>query len=336
MLPLPGLLLLWTPARAEEAPPSWESAYQLLCAQGRLTPEESRLLTAGGSVAKVVDTDDRSEILTFAATSVRTTPSRVHELLRDLEGCRGEPWTREIGVFERGETGLALTVDPNDVRFLSECRLNDCELRLSAEAIEELRNGISAAPLSRRGTRANLLFGETLARYVEAYRTRGDAALFLYVNNRDPVRVADSLARVFARSPFLYALAPDLFTYLEKYPEGRPADAWDVVYWVKEKFWLRDVTSVWHLVVTDRAVGPGRLVLAVSKQLYASRYYESSLGTTALLEGPAGSYLFLITRTRADIRPTGFTRVERALLNYLVRRRLQARLVSLRAQLERP
>jgi len=340
-LPLLALALLSAPrtSPADPQPSPGPDPLPILWGVGRLTPAESRLLARGGAVVKTVETDDRSEILTFAAVKVSTTAARVLDRFRDVEGRRGEPWTRQIGRLANPPAAAdftGLTLDAGDAQFLASCRLHRCELRLPAEAIEKLPRDLAAAPPATRQDRASALFRELLARYTESYRARGNAALFYYENNDDPVGIPASLATLLARSQFLNALAPDLYAYLARYPEGKPADVEDLTYWVKERFWLRDVLSLNHITLSDRRTGAGRLVLVVSKQLYATRYYESSLGVAAYVEGPAGVYLVLANRTRADIRPSGFTRVERMLLNYLVRRRLEARVASLQAQLRAP
>ena len=79
-------------------------------------------------------------------------------------------------------------------------------------------------------------------------------------------------------------------------------------------------------------------MVAVSKQLYADHYYESSVGATFFLEGASGwgPHVIYVNRTRADIRRNGFTWLERVLLKYLVKDRLEAQSKYLRDQLEKP
>src|SRR5262249_7228643 len=128
--------------------------------------------------------------------------------------------------------------------------------------------------------------------------------------------------------------APDLYTFLERFPESRPTSVEDFLYWYKEKFWLLNVLSLNHAAIIDRPTTSGRLILLVSKQLYATHYYESSLGITGFIESRGPSYLGFVTRTRPDIRRTGFTWLERALLKRLVKGRLEGQLKHLRARLE--
>jgi hypothetical protein len=303
-----------------------------------LTASELGVLETGGIVAKVIDTEDRSEVLSVAAMRVKATPARVHEIFRDVEGRRSEPWVLQIGrLGSTPSTGdlETLTLDPGDVKHLATCRVNACEVRLPAEAIERFRKEIEWSSTTHEA-RANALFRQLLLAYAASYLAGGDAALFEYANNGDPVRIADSLQRLIVRSQFLEDVVPDLYAFLKRAPEGRPPDAEDFVYWQKERFWLRNVVSLNHVAIVDRATAWGRLIVAVSKQLYATQYYESSLGATLFVENPSGpgSLLIFINRTRADIRRTGFTWVERVLLKHLVRRRLEAQFKHLKLRLE--
>ena len=274
---------------------------------GGLSASELGSLERGSIVAKVIDTGDRSEILSLAAMRVKTSPARALQRLRDLEGRAGAPW-----IIQSGRVGAApspadfgaMTLDPGDVKHLGKCVMNNCELRLPVEAMERFRKDVDWSS-ETRAARANALFRQML---------------------------------LVPRFEVLRDTAPDLHDYLESLPEGRPEDVEDVLYWMKEKFWLVNVLSMIHATIADRATPSGRLVVAVSKQLYANHYYESSVGATFFLEGASGwgPHVIYVNRTRADIRRNGFTWLERVLLKYLVKDRLEAQSKYLRDQLEKP
>ena len=306
---------------------------------GGLSASELASLERGSIIAKVIDTGDRSEIFSLAVMRVKTTPARALQRLRDLDGRAGAPWIIQAGRVAAAPSPSdfgAMTLDPGDVKHLGKCVMNNCELRLPAEVMDQFRKEVDWSS-DTRTARANALFRQMLASYAAAYLQRGQAALFKYDNNDDPVRIADSLHILIPRFEVLRDTAPDLHEYLESFPEGRPEDAEDVLYWLKEKFWLVNVLSMTHATVADRATTSGRLVVAVSKQLYANHYYESSVGATFFLEGASGwgPHVIYINRTRADIRRTGFTWFERVLLKYLVRDRLEAQSRYVRQQLEK-
>ena len=310
-----------------------------LRAAGRLSEGEWRSLERGDVVAKVIDTEDRSEILSFAAARVRAKAERVAAELRDREGRAGEPWTLQSGAV--GEPAAAadfaaLALDPGDVKDLAHGRLNDCDVRLPNDAILSLRRELDGVPEAARQARATAAFRQLLAANAAAYQARGNPALLQYDNNGDPVRIADSLERVLQRSTLLQELAPDLFAFVRTFPAGRPPDVEQQVYWMKEKFWLLDVLSLDQLLLARRTLAQVPVTIVVSKQLYATHYYESSLGLTVFVESrPGDGWLFVVNRTRADIRRSGFSWVERLLIHHLVSRRLGARARHLRVRLER-
>jgi hypothetical protein len=308
--------------------------------EGGLSASDVASLERGSIIAKVIDTDDRSEVLSLAVMRVNTTPERALQRLRDMEGRAGAPWLIQagrVGPAPSPADFAAMTLDAGDVKHLGKCVVNNCDVRLPAEAIEQFRKEIDWSS-DGRIARVNALFRQMLASYAASYLQRGNAALFRYDNNDDPVRISDSLQLLAQRFGVLRDTVPDLHAYIGSFPQGRADDDQDVVYWIKEKFWVVNVLSLSHTTIADRTTPSGRLVLAVSKQLYATHYYESSLGATIFLEGAGGwgPHVIYINRTRADIRRNGFTWVERVLLKYLVKDRLEAQSRYLRQQLERP
>jgi hypothetical protein len=308
--------------------------------EGGLSASDLASLERGSIIARVIDTSDRSEVYSLAVMRVRTTPARALQRLRDLDGRTGAPWVIEVGrlgAVPSPSDFQAMNLDPGDVKHLGKCVVNNCEVRLPAEAIDQFRKEVDWSSETRTA-RANVMFRQMLASYAASYLQRGNAALFRYDNNDDPVRIADSLHLLVQRFDVLRDTAPDLHAYLESFPHGSPEDAEDVLYWIKEKFWLVNVLSLNHATIADRTTPSGRLVLAVSKQLYATHYFESSLGATIFIEGATGwgPHVIYINRTRADIRRNGFTWFERVLLKYLVHDRLQAQSKYLRQQLEKP
>jgi len=308
--------------------------------EGGLTASDLGSLERGSIIAKVIDTGDHSEVFSLTVMRVKTTPARALQRLRDLEGRSGAPWVIQVGRLAASPSVSdfeAMTLDAGDVKHLGKCVVNNCDVRLPAEAIEQFRRDVDWSSEGRTA-RANALFRQTLAAYAASYRQRGNAALFRYDNNDDPVRIADSFHLLTQRFEVLRDTTPDLHAYLETFPQGRPEDSEDLLYWMKEKFWLVNVLSLSHATITDRTTPAGHLILAVSKQLYANHYFESSLGATIFIEGASGwgPHVIYLNRTRADIRRTGFTWFERVLLKYLVRDRLEAQSRYLRQQLERP
>jgi hypothetical protein len=146
------------------------------------------------------------------------------------------------------------------------------------------------------------------------------------------VKVGDSLARVLARSGYLAEAAPDLYRYLVHFPQDRPTRAEDYLYWIKEKFWIKTVVSLNHVAIVSGDGPSGPYVVGAAKQIYANRYFESSVSVTTFAEN--APYLLYVSRTRADIRASGFNLLERLVLRRLVAGRLEAQIQWMRDRLE--
>jgi hypothetical protein len=327
--------LLSTQAVRPTATTGWDPVV-FLRGEAGLSAADVASVKDGKVMAKVIPTPDHTVILSLGVVWVEATAARVSERLQAIESRRREPWMKQIGRVEPDELDR-LTLDAADLRDLAHCRLYDCEVRLPPDAIEALRERVDWT-LPTREARANEVFRGFLRAYLGEYLARGYPGLFEYANNHDPVRVGASLQGLVARSGFLQPMAPDFYRFLWRFPEGRPSDVKDVLYWSKERFWLKDVTTVNHLTVLERPTPDGTLVLAVSRQLYATHYYESSLSATLFLEaGDSGcGFLVFLDRTKADIRRSGFTFIERFLLKRLVQGRLEAQMSQLKVRIEAP
>lgn len=107
--------------------------------------------------------------------------------------------------------------------------------------------------------------------------------------------------------------------------------------WAKERFWRKVLVSLHHVTIADRSGRTEERVFVVSKQPYASHYFEASVEVMLFVRCPGDDergWLMFLSRARTDIRPSGFTWLERLLLKRLVRGRLQGQLRGMRERLE--
>jgi hypothetical protein len=306
--------------------------------EGGLSDLQLSAIDRGRVVAKTIDTSDRSEVMSLAVLRVRSSADQVRHLLREVEARRKDFDVLQIGRFSAAPTAQdlgVLTLDPGDVESLRKCRVGACNERLPAEAIERFQTQVDWTSPDRVA-KVNLLWRETLASYAAAYVAHGNPGLVEYDDNREPDRVADTLRTLFLRSAYLKESAPDFHRYLAEFPNLRPPSTEDIFFWLKEKFWLKNVQSLNHLSILDTTLPSGRVILAVTKQLFANHFFEASLALTVFVESadPAGSYLIFVNRTRADVRPSGFSWLERALVRRLVRGRLLGQFRAFKAKLD--
>lgn len=301
-----------------------------------LTPAEAATLDQGHILAKVVDTFDRSEVMTVGAVRVRAKKERFLACARD-PGCL----RRSEDLLGAGRLGnppsvsdlAGLGFDRKELEKLRECRVGDCELRFPADAIERLHRDVDWSSPERAEQAAGVI-RSALASYASSYLTEGNRALPVYRDGRSGTPSPVSLSELLARRWFLLADAPDLRRYLIEYPHTRPPAAEDFLSWYREKSHRLVVTGLNHDTVYENDDGGTSRVFVASKQLYASHYYESSLEIMEFVAGGKEATLFFMSRARADIRPSGFNWVERLLLKRIVRWRLLARLRDAKTRLE--
>lgn len=318
--------------------PSPRDAYAQLKAEAVLSDAEAQQVEAGEILAKVLDSPDRAEVVSFAALRVRASTARFLECVHDPTCLKAHHEVLEVGglgpaVSPRDLAGLSL--DARDREYLSRCEVGRCDVRLPDEAIERFRTRIDWSSPGGPASAADL-FRNTLAGFASAYLGGGNRALATYHDNPRPVSVGASTNDLLRRRWFVLDGSPELVGYLRDFPEAHLPTEADFLYWYKEKFWRKTVVSLNHVTVYRKNEGAASRVFVASKQLYATHYYEAGLELLVFASDPgdgAGTLLFL-SRVRADIRQSGFNWVERLLIHRLVRERLEHQFRLLRSRLE--
>jgi hypothetical protein len=189
-----------------------------------------------------------------------------------------------------------LTLDADDITAISSCEVGSCNMKLSSAMITRLRGDTKKTPPEQ-------LFREILAEYVRTYLASGNGALVEYRDKPAAVSLGSEFQDMLSTATYLRDYSPEFYAYLQNYPRGKPAGVEDFIYWSKEKFGLKPVISVTHSFIYQR---PGTSdVLIISKQIYASHYFDASVGMAGSIAGvPAGSrpysYVFYFNRSRID------------------------------------
>jgi hypothetical protein len=110
----------------------------------------------------------------------------------------------------------------------------------------------------------------------------------------------------------------------------------DFIYWSKEKFGLKPVISVTHVSIY-RKPESGRTLIA-SKQIYASHYFEASLGLTAVVassqQQEPGFYLLYLNRSRSDALHGGFSGLARGQVKRSARNGMQKNMQRIKLSIE--
>ena len=299
------------------------------------TAAELRELGQGRVVIRSLDAEDGREIAIAGVIRVPISPEQYVAQLRDIVEFKRHEAVIQIGAFgssPRASDMTGLTLDKDHVSDLRECRLHDCDLQLSRDAIARVRTiGWSAPDATEQ---ANRMVREILADLVARYRQAGDAALMTYENETPPLSVADEFRAMMAAPPAMLRRFPALERHMTQFPAGGGAGIEDVIYWSKEDVGPKVIISVTHLSIAPVASGPVAFV-AASKQLYGSHYFDSSLGLTLLLrdDHPGSTVLLYVNRTRVDVLDGLFGGLKRAIVRSRGRAAMADTLVGIRTRL---
>jgi hypothetical protein len=272
-----------------------------------LSAAEIARLDAGEVVSRTLDVSNRREVATLGIVRVKTWPSAYVERLADITTFKRTDGVLQIGTFSprpQPEDVRSLTIDEPDLKRLRECRVDDCDVRLSAEAIDRVRREIdwNAADASHTATQLVL---QLLVDYVTHYRQSGTAAAMEYADRSPRLNVGREFALLIKADTLTWNYAPRLGRHLLEYPASSADHMTDFVYWSKELVRSRPVISITHVAMAA-AVDDSPVAYAIgSKQIYAMHYYDASLGLTLLIPDRTAAspttYVAYLNRSRIDL-----------------------------------
>jgi hypothetical protein len=284
-------------AQTRELPPAFESYLETTVWP---TARERQALMSGGPITKLLDSDAGKEIAIFGAIWIDGSRAQYVRRVKDIENFeRGGAFriTKRISDPPRLDDFAQLELPADDVKDLRSCKVGDCELKLGAKSLNELRAGVHWGT-PREKAEAEAVFRRRALEYVTAYRQGGNKQLAVYRDADDPVFVANEFRSMIERAPALVAM-PDLLRYLLEYPSATLEGSSDFFYWQEAQFGLKPTIRINHFIIQDR---PESTVIA-SKMLYASHYFWTALELRVLLPDPsrgAGFWFVTISRSRSD------------------------------------
>jgi hypothetical protein len=290
----------------------------------------------GAPQVKLLNTSDRTEVAVVGVVRLHASVECFLEQFQDIQTFKKSPLVQEIHKFSfpvQAEDLAQFTLERRDLAGLRECREGGCNVKLPAETIARLQHEVDWSQPDYL-QQAQTLIRQSLLRYLERYELSGNPALMVYADKSKPVRLAAEIPDLLNASPGLGELSPKFLEYLLNYPRMRLANVSDFLYWSVETPGPRRVASITHVFIYRE---PGR-ALAASEQLYASHYFESSLGLTAVLDDPTTPgtmVLVYLNRSRVDllrefwgrlVRPVLRSRLQEGMMENLARiaRNLQA------------
>jgi hypothetical protein len=318
-----------------------DSARAFLASSFGVGSHEIEAIDAGHVMARTLAARDPREVATLGVVRVQVTPEFYVEQLADIVRFKRTEAVLEIGRFGNPpdlRDVANLTLDDSDIGRLRDCQVGDCGIQLSAEAIAQFRKAVDWRRPDVE-SQANRLMGQILVGYVTNYRNGGAAVSMEYADRSDPVNTSREFASLMEGDHNTWQQFADLKRHLLQYPGAHSPETNDILYWSKERASRRTVVSVTHLAISRTASGPTDYAIA-SKQLYASRYFDASLGLTLLLRDPSATsspatYLVYLNRSRVDLFDGMFGGLARRMVSTRVRSIVTQQLERLQQSMER-
>ncbi len=319
---------------------SRSAAETFLSEQFQFDAGDFKQLDERRAVMRALPASDGREVAMVGVVRMRVPPAFYISQLRAIETFKRDEAVLAIGVFRRPaspDDAAALTLEPEDIERLQRCRPGSCKVQLPADALrrfhDEVRWGTPEAAAD-----ANRLMRDLLAGMVNRYRQSGDDGLMTYSDGDEPLSVAAQFHALLESGSAVLGRFPALYRYMMDYPRAQPAEVDDVIYWSKEKMGPATVVGVTHLAIAPLGGPPPAAFAVASKQLYATHYFDASLGLTILLTDDAAadsaSYLVYVNRSRLDILGGFWGGLKRPIVRSRARSAAATHLIQVRDRVE--
>lgn len=298
-------------------------------------------LARGRVVGETLDTGNPDDVVSVGAVRIGVPRAFLVQQIRDIVSFKQSRYVLEIGTFgipPRVADLAGLTLSPDDVKAIRTCRPGHCDVKLTAGMLERLQQEVDwSAPDAAE--QASEVFKHLLVERLVGYLSSGTAALGTYVDKAGRAPTGEALAGVLAASGVLAVYAPELVKFLEDFPGRRLPDSESFLYWSKEVYGLKPVTSVTHVTIYTKTVGSAPVSFIVSRGVYADHYYEATMALTLAAEipgsePPAIDFVY-VNRSRVDALGGPLGGLKRWIATRRVRNGMTDTLGGLKRRLER-
>ena len=291
----------------------------------------------GNIVVKVLSSQDGREIAPIAVTRIAVPRRLFIEKLRDIENFKKSDIVLQIGKFSvkpRVEDLQHLILEPGDIDALKSCSPGSCRVKAPADWMRRFRSEIDWSSPARNEA-ADQFIRQILSDYAGAYLSQGNPVLVEYNDRKETVRVREELQSMLNQSPYLLDSAPEFYRYVEQYPAVNLQRVESFIYWSKEKYRYKPMTSITHVNILNGETSASPTMIC-SKQIYANHYFDSSLALSWLFDDGTGSglYLIYVNRTRVDALRGAFAWLKRLLVRGPIRDGVKKYVGDVRQKLE--
>ena len=280
----------------------------------QFSENELAAMERGEIIVKVFEMPSvENEVGAFGIVRLNLPKEAFVEQFRDIVSFTKSEEVKTIAKFSappRIDDLQDLTLPDEDVLELKNCVPGSCKLKMDARMMERFRKEIDWGAANYH-EQATLLMKQMLLDNVTRYLQEGDQALGQYDDQAEPLRIEDAFQGVLQNSTYLRQYVPELYAYLEHFPNEQLPNVENFMYWSIEQFGLRPVINLYHVTIYTRHRNGTNDVFITSKQIYASHYFEIAFGFTAFVDEvggkrPTNAYLMYLNRSRFDMLYGGF------------------------------
>ncbi len=250
------------------------------------TDDDFQKLKSGATVVKVVSQKDKMEIAVVGVVRIPSGGPFTLTVFRDSLAQRSNKSMSSGGLFSappKIDDLDGLELEERDYKQLAKCRIRDCDLNLSADAIQRLQKSLSSVGESGRRDASERFVRELLYGYVDGYLKNGDGSLPPYANKRDEFDAAGSLRSMIDESILIGDVAPALAAFVRDFPKSQPDGIENEVRWSHIDFGLNPALVLTHTIAYSQPSGKSFHQIVVNKQFYGTRYLDASLSIAFLL-----------------------------------------------------
>lgn len=265
-----------------------------------LSDNEVSQVRAGEVVTRKLEAVSDREVALVGVVRVDVSRDLFLESFMDIESFLIGESVRRAGKFGSPPVVAdlaALGLADEDIQALRDCRIGDCDVKLSAERIAEIGALDWSAPENR--DRLERMGRAWLVEYVEDYLDRGDSALVIYDDRDNPQPLHEGFHALLAESPYAFRYAPELHHYLDAYPSVALGGAHDFLFWTVLDVGLKPITTLTHATVYPWPAGGTPWTVIALKQIYASHYFHAALGLLTLVDAEGGDSIYLVYLDRS-------------------------------------
>jgi len=308
-----------------------------------LTAQQQASIDAGRPVAKVMSWGGPSEVFVFGAVHIDGPPATYLKMARDINALAGTPGYLAIGELPASPTVAdlkGLSLDPDDIKALKNCKEGDCDVQLPSKSIKTFQESVNWSQPDPSAQVNELARGMVL-NLLREYKRGGDEALGEYRDKQHPARVADQFETLVSRATSLPNAVPELRQYLLNYPDADIPGADGYFYWEKVDFGMKPTIRVNHGVVYHSGDPNSGISAVAIKQLYATHYFHTALDVSVCVADPSkadrpGFYLITLKGSEQE----GLTGAKGSILRKVVvdksRSSLEKGLAGIKAAVEHP